>query len=174
VQVVMSPRIVLPERVSLAALGEEWTVEYRETGGRFVAAGARPGRRLLVSGCTGDLELCRLALRRWLLRMGGEYLPPWLESLAVSRGFRFERAAVRLQRTRWGSYSRRGTVSLNARLLLLPPELTQYVMIHELCHSIHLDHSSRFWSLVRHHDPHCDRHRREIRAAGRQMPAWTR
>jgi len=109
-----------------------------------------------------------------LLRLGGEYLPPWLESLAASHGFHFGRAAVRLQRTRWGSYSRRGTVSLNARLLLLPPELTEYVMVHELCHSLHLAHSSRFWSLVRQHDPHCDRHRRELRMAGRSLPAWAR
>lgn len=165
--------VPLPDYVRLAALDQEWTVEYRDTGGERVAAGVRPGRRLLVHGGTGDRERCRQALRRWLLRTAGQCLPSWLEALAASHGLCFERAAVRLQRSRWGSYSWRGTISLNARLLLLPPELVGHVLLHELCHSVHMDHSARFWSLVRSHDPACDSHRRLLRVAAKQLPPWS-
>jgi hypothetical protein len=65
-----------------------------------------------------------------------------------------------------------GVISLNARLLLLPPHLVDYVLVHELCHTRHLNHSSAFWRLVARHCPTYPAHRRELCAAGRQLPAW--
>ena len=58
------------------------------------------------------------------------------------------RITVRNQRTRWGSCSCRGTISLNWRLIQIPLEVCEYVILHELCHLRHMNHSRRFWAAV--------------------------
>jgi len=90
----------------------------------------------------------------------------------MQRGFKFGRVLVKSQRTRWGSCSRRKTISLNLKLLFIPQDLAQYVLIHELCHTVHLNHSQKFWALLTRHEPDCKNKEKELRSAGRFVPAW--
>ncbi len=69
-----------------------------------------------------------------------------LESQRI--GVRYSRIAIRDTRSRWGSCSSRGSMSFTWRLALAPRRVLDYVVVHELCHLVHLDHSKRFWSLV--------------------------
>lgn len=62
--------------------------------------------------------------------------------------FVYKRVSVRQQRTRWGSCSRQGNLNFNYRLLDLSPDISDYIIVHELCHLKEFNHSSRFWSLV--------------------------
>jgi len=69
-------------------------------------------------------------------------------------GTSYEQIQIRNQKTRWGSYSQRtGTLSLNFRLLMAPPEVVDYVIVHELAHEEHPNHGSKFWRLVAKHVP---------------------
>jgi predicted metal-dependent hydrolase len=76
-----------------------------------------------------------------------------IEEEAPRIGVKPARIQVRDQRSRWGSCSTRGTLSFNWRLVLAPLDVLDYVVVHELCHLRHPDHSRRFWGLVEQHRP---------------------
>ena len=155
---------------------------------RFAATGARHAVRLLdqegpprlridggcleLSGPPGRPALLRHALQRFMMREAHATLAPWLLKLSTASGLGYERVQVRRQRTRWGSCSRTGTISLNACLLFQPPEVVNYLLVHELAHTRHMNHSRRFWKLVETLEPRW----RELDAAltrgWRQVPAW--
>jgi predicted metal-dependent hydrolase len=73
------------------------------------------------------------------------------------------------QKTLWGSCAANGTISLSWRLVMAPPVVFRYVVIHELCHLRHHDHSERFWRLVQRQMPDFERHRRWLRENGPQL-----
>lgn len=63
-------------------------------------------------------------------------------------GFRFERIAIRAQRTRWGSCAKNGNLNFNYKMIYLPERIMDYIIVHELCHLDQFNHSKRFWFLV--------------------------
>jgi len=75
-------------------------------------------------------------------------LPPQLHALAAQHGLDVRRVSIRNQRSRWGSCSPAGHISLNFRLLLMPAHVREYILIHELMHMRQANHSIRFWRLV--------------------------
>ena len=75
-------------------------------------------------------------------------LPPQLLALAAAQGLTVRRVTIRDQRSRWGSCSPKGHIALNFRLLLMPPDVREYILIHELMHLKQANHSRRFWRLV--------------------------
>lgn len=162
----------LPERLSLRSIGEEWAIDYRVTGQRCVTAVERPGRRLLVFGDTDNIDACKDALRRWLNRKTHEHLKMWLLRLAGENGFALHRVLVKSQKTRWASCSKHKTISLNLKLLFVPEDLVRYVLIHELCHTVHLNHSPQFWAFFGRHDPDFMVKDGRLRSAWRYVPAW--
>jgi predicted metal-dependent hydrolase len=96
-------------------------------------------------------------------RRAAHELPARLRDLAGRHGLAVPRVSVRNQRSRWGSCSPSGHICLNWRLVLMPDEVRDYVLIHELMHLRRLDHSSRFWKLVRAACPDYDSARRWLR-----------
>jgi predicted metal-dependent hydrolase len=86
--------------------------------------------------------------RRRLRLQARAELPGRLRELALQHGLAVSRVSIRNQRTRWGSCGRDGHISLNWRLVLMPPEVRDYVLIHELMHLRRLDHSPAYWKLV--------------------------
>jgi len=160
----------IPEAIELLALGERWQVEQRPVALGAADVQMMPGHRLSLS-CSGTAEGLAL-LRAWLRRRAVETLPGWLNRVARQTGLVYARVQVRLQRARWGSCSSRGTISLNAKLLLLPPELAHYLMVHELCHTRVMNHSPAFWRLVESRLPGAADLDRTLRRAACQLPAW--
>ena len=93
-------------------------------------------------------------------------LPARLHELASEHGLAVTRVSVRNQRTRWGSCGRDGHISLNWRLVLMPPAVRDYVLIHELMHLRRLDHSPAYWTLVAQAYPGYRDARQWLRANG--------
>lgn len=127
---------------------------------------------LVLSGATGDDAACRAALRRWLLRRAKRELTPRLDALAAETGIGYGRCQVRIQRSCWGSRSSTGTISLNASLLFLEPALVRYLLVHELCHGVHMNHSRRYWRRVARHEPDYRELDRRLGDAWGEMPGW--
>jgi predicted metal-dependent hydrolase len=85
---------------------------------------------------------------RALVTRARRELPPRLLELAAVHGLVVTRVSIRNQRWRWGSCSRNGHICLNWRLVTMPDDVRDYVLIHELMHLKRMDHSPKFWTLV--------------------------
>lgn len=81
-------------------------------------------------------------------------------------GVTYNRIAIREQKTRWGSCSSKGNLNFNYRLHYLPQELMDYVVVHELSHRIHMNHSRDFWALVGQYDKDYKLHQTQLRNIG--------
>jgi predicted metal-dependent hydrolase len=90
----------------------------------------------------------RPAIERYLWKLAVRELSARVVELAAMHGFPVRRVTVRNQRSRWGSCSRRGTISLNWRLIQTPRFVSDYILLHELAHLKEMNHSARFWSEV--------------------------
>lgn len=79
------------------------------------------------------------------------YLPGKLQQLAKEHGFKYKGLRINKSRTRWGSCSSRTTINLSFYLMLLPEYLIEYVLLHELCHTVEMNHGPAFWELMDKH-----------------------
>ena len=162
----------LPDRISLKTINQEWAVTYRRSDCVAVMTAEGPADKLHVTGAVGDIEAVQESLRRWLKRKAKTHLIPRLHELSHRVGLPFGSTRVGLPSTRWASCSAHHTISLSAAMLFLPPVLADYILIHELCHVAHPNHSSTFWSLVARHIPDLPAIRRHLRSARQHVPAW--
>lgn len=120
------------------------------------------GQRFLMRREHGLVELVYpphtdfAALQPWLFKVVCEalrnqarlILPQRLSELARQHGFSYARVAINSARTRWGSCSSRKHINLSLFLMMLPQHLSDYVLLHELCHTVEMNHGPRFWALM--------------------------
>ena len=106
------------------------------------------------------------------MRQTRAHLIPRLQSIGLKTQLRYRRAYIKRQKTRWASCSKHKTISLNAKLLFLPPEIVDYVMVHELCHVSVMSHSRQFWELVALHCPDYRKLDKRLREMWKVIPRW--
>ncbi|MDX6720939.1 MAG: hypothetical protein QOJ63_3193 [Solirubrobacteraceae bacterium] len=123
----------------------------------------RRGDELLVPA---DPAAARAAIERWFRRAARDEIAPRLDGAVAALRCEYSALTIRNQRTRWGSCSSTGAMSFNWRLLLAPEPVLDYVVWHEACHLRVMDHSARFWELLRRHCPDYREHRRWLRLEG--------
>lgn len=113
------------------------------------------GRPLVIGGETQVVRATSAAevaaLERRLRRLARSAIKSRLAERSAEMGIPFARVAIRDQRSRWGSASRAGTLSFSWRLILCPPSVLDYVVVHELAHLRVAGHGRRFWALVERH-----------------------
>ena len=157
----------VPAEISFALTGEHFKVQWQSA----------PRRRVLARAAELHIEApnaqgARRVLRRWLRLAAAQRLAPCLLSLAREMKHKVTKVTIRCQRTRWGSCSSRGTVSLNCALLFLPDEVVRYLFVHELTHLTHMNHSLGFWRAVEAREPQFKRLDAELLAGWCTVPDW--
>lgn len=136
-------RLTCPRHVSV-----DRAVDFLRSKTAWVEATRRrvSGRKAALPG---DLSPEEQAARiEELRRAAREDLPRRIERLSQLTGLKYTKLSIRASRTKWGSCSGRNAISLSLFLMALPEELRDYVILHELCHTVHHDHSPRFHSLL--------------------------
>lgn len=161
----------LPSRIALSAVGQCFELDYVH------APELRPSlaaiaERLRVTTRDAEHSSAPALLRAWLIEQAAAHLRPWLFREAATVGLAPSRVQVRLQRTRWGSCSPSGNISLNASLLFLEPPLVRYLLIHELCHLRWMNHSKRYWAHVARFEPGYRQLDRRLSRAWADVPLW--
>lgn len=101
--------------------------------------------------------------KKVLMKKAREYLPYRLEYYAKLYGYSYEKCRLSHANTRWGSCSSNRTISLNIGLMKVPEPLRDYVIMHELAHLNHMDHSRAFWAEVASHDKNYKSHEKKLK-----------
>jgi predicted metal-dependent hydrolase len=159
-----------PSTVHLCAIGQRWQVCYG-------AAIDKPWRadsvsRQLLLRDRADDGTARDSLLRWLHLAARRHLSSWLAQTSQQTGLVYSGLTIRAQKTRWGSCSSTGNINLNRNLLFLPAELVEYLLVHELCHTRHPNHSPAYWALVEQHLDDYRQRDQALRQAVRDIPLW--
>ncbi len=106
-----------------------------------------------------ELPAAAALLRDWYAKTANTLIPPRVEKFAQTFGLHYNKIAIRSARTRWGSCSSAGNLNFNWRLLMAPPPAMDYVILHELAHLLHPNHSPAFWAQVQKMMPEYQTHR---------------
>lgn len=101
-----------------------------------------------------------------LAKQAVEVLPAVVEKYAAQMNVTYGRITIRNQKTRWGSCSGKGNLNFNCLLMLMPEEIRDYVVIHELAHRMEMNHSKAFWSIVEKFDPDYKAHKLWLKNEG--------
>lgn len=150
-----------------------WSVSYQNSDqGRRTLCIPSSGNHLTLQGNTEHLPNCQGVLQKWLAHQAHKDLAPWLRQLGFDLNLPCRRISVRGQKTRWASCSSQKDISLNYKLLFLPRPLVHYVLVHELCHTVHMNHSAKFWALVGEKQPDYPQWRNELKTGWRYVPRW--
>jgi len=159
-----------PATLALRALQTDVAVTWRFDAPRDASRWHAGG--LAVSLARRAPDAARPVLVEALKRHARARLEPRLLEWAAAAGLQPGRIGWRHQKTRWGSCAASGNISLNIRLLFLPAALVDYVLVHELVHLEHRNHSPAFHARVDAILPDAGARRRLLRGAGRYVPGW--
>ena len=161
-----------PERVVLTAFARQWRVAYLAKTRPGCLLTVRGPGEVTVAGAVDDPAAVATALAAFCRDRAGELLRPALAEISRQSGLPYGGVAIRAQRTRWGSCTAKGRISLNYTIAFLPWELCRLVLLHELCHTVELNHSTRFWALLERHVPGCRELDARLNAARHYLPLW--
>jgi len=154
-----------PSTIHLRGINQRWSVQYGQQ-----ARLKEHGDQLLIP--QADMPAAQQQLTRWLHDKAHTHLVPWLRSVSDELALPFNRVTVRAQKTRWGSCSAKHNININRNLLFLEPEVVRYLFVHELCHTVHLNHSHRYWATVAQYEPNYPQYDRQLRKAMLDIPVW--
>jgi predicted metal-dependent hydrolase len=161
-----------PEELEFRARGQSLQLHYQTTSGSRSRIISRGNELHINTPDIGDIETIHQQLSNYIRREAKQFLGKRLELLSERHGLRYTGLSIRRQKTRWGSCSARHRINLNDKLLFLPEPLMEHVLLHELAHTRHLNHSPRFHALLRDLDPETSQHRNALRHANQYIPAW--
>jgi hypothetical protein len=163
--------IILPRKIYLTALNKHWNVSYIKSHGKLTILEC-PNHKLTIYGRNYSKRAALQLITRWLRLKASIYLNAELIKMNRKIKANYKKLIIRSVETQWGSYSSSKTISLNYKLIFLPPSLIKHLLIHELCHVRHLNHSAKFWEEVQRFDKDWGKNRVALQDAMDYVPRW--
>jgi len=161
----------LPKQIEFKTISCARSIHYEWTREKKVSL-VDSGNVLTISGNLQRI-LVKKSLNQWISKQAKLYFVPELKKLSEKTELTYSNLRFKNTKTRWGSCSDKKTINLNIQLLFLPKHLSDQVMLHELCHLKHLNHSKDFWNLVASFEPNFKALERELKHNGRKyIPGW--
>lgn len=152
-------------------LGEPLTLQLQPAAGPSVIV-VQQENSLIVRGGCDDQDQVRQAVLEWYRVQARAHVIPRAHALAEGFGLQPRSIALSSAKKRWGSCSSRGSVRINTRCVMALPSIIDYVIVHELCHLTHLNHSPAFWALVQARQPDFRIHREWLKQHGSELLDW--
>jgi len=162
----------LPENVSLLALDQIFSITYQYLPDSPLKLLHQDHYQLEVRGDLDNRQSVFALLECFFKDYARFYLQQRLEQLSQESGLVYNRLTVRAQKTRWGSCSAKKNINLNYRLLFINKHLVDYILLHELVHTIHMNHSNAFWTSLKLLVPDARSKDRQVNQITRSLPCW--
>jgi hypothetical protein len=162
--------LFLPKQLCLRAVSEVWTIRYAKISQRKVILQTIVPQTLLIQSPRFSKKYILGAIKLWLKKKAYLHFSQQLQTFSHQFDLPYKKLTVRGQRARWGSCTEDKSLSLNYKLLFIPKPLADYILLHELCHTRHFNHSKHFWALVEKHDPQHEEKQKALLKAYRYLP----
>lgn len=160
-----------PTEINLLSINRIYKIFYVATEKKLMLL-ERPNQEIILIGKINDNIACKKLLLNFIKLLAKKYLPEKLYLISQAIKLPYSQSTVRSQNTLWGSCTRDKNISLNYKLIFLPPHLMNHIFIHELCHTKYMNHSEKFWNLVASFDPDWRENRKSMRQADALIPEW--
>ncbi len=155
-----------PNSLDLKMINEIWSVQYKEGAEGSIEYSELSDHCLLIEGEVSSDKLVNKIIGLFLKNKASLLFVHRMSELAKQYAFQYSGITIRGQKARWGSCSSSKKLNINYKLLLMPEAVTRYVFIHELCHTIEMNHSAKFWQLVTKYDPEYRQHQQYLKEHG--------
>ncbi len=134
-------------QLNLKAINEVWQIQY-QSGSRLQLRTNYIDKILFIKCDLQNKSKITKVLQAWIKNYASDHFKIELDKISNEIQLEYSELIVRWQKTVWGTCSPSKVISINAKLLLMSYDAMRYVMIHELCHTVHMNHSVKFWKLV--------------------------
>ena len=171
----LKPRLAdchLPQAIELIALNKTFKLEYTGLIREKLILRMTDEKTLSLSGSLSRRYEIFQLLEQFLRRYAYDFIHNRLSRMSRQTGLTFNRLTIRAQKTRWGSCSSKKNINLNYRLLFVDRQLLDYILLHELAHTVHLNHSKDFWDLVEKFMPDYKTRDEQINRIRDTLPCW--
>lgn len=159
-----------PDVIRINALDQRWQIQYYPA--PHIRALVDHTQKILHVYAPTSPTAVYTVFRKWIYNLALRHLIPWFQRHSIATGIDYKQVRIRRQKSRWGSCSPRQVINLNCNLLFLPPEMVEYLFSHELCHTLHANHSAAFWRAVAKVCPLYLQHDRNLTRTHQYVPWW--
>jgi len=167
----------LPEKIVLPAIGQIFSINYRSAADIYDSRTApklffQADHLLEITADREDKTQIFALLEAFFKDYAKYYLKQKLDQLSRASNLSYNRLTIRAQKTRWGSCSAKKNINLNYRLLFIEEELMDYILLHELVHTVHMNHSPAFWTYLESLLPDARSRDKQVNQAAKDLPCW--
>ena len=163
---------VLPNKIELPAIMQSMNIIYHPIESAQSISYRVERDNIIFYGAITDFSVCAPIVIKWLKNQAKLHLKKMLDELSIECELPYQQLSIRAQKTVWGSCTSKKSIQLNYKIIFLPKSTARYILIHELCHTKHLNHSASFWRMVATFVPDFRQHVTYLKTADQWIPRW--